>query len=143
MAEALAKPGTVTAVLSGKVGYDSATADFLIKVDKIRARHRVNWGETTGDGDATPVMDQGGLVYGTYYMRGWMVADAAIGIQYMGDSTKNPTSSALTINWSSSRASVSTVLVSDVDIVWDKTGPVIGVSMTLRVTSTTAANMDT
>lgn len=127
MAVSLSQPATVAATANpggSKIG-DSGTL-FFLHVWNIEADFWTSVAETTGDGDATPVMRGSGTVYGRIVLNGAMVDAQALGIAKLvatdnSDITGNTTAvKDVVLRWDSGREITINLLVERIRVGSDR-----------------------
>lgn len=134
----LAKPNTVgTAILQidSGVGIGVNAGDYRIKVAQHAGRVFSPSADVTGDGDAVPHFENNLMLYGVFELTGFMVADAAMGIANIIDSTKNPTGTIRFKFHSTTRFLRARVLVEGFSYQWVRAGQYVAVAMQLRATN--------
>lgn len=80
MAYDLAKPGTLTDLITGTLVGHAGSEKFLMRKASYIMDYRTNMMETTGDGSANVQHESGGLQYATALVSGWVLANTTIGI---------------------------------------------------------------
>lgn len=127
---------------AGGVSYDTAdaTKTFYMRLARIQEDFYVRLDETTGDGDANPTFDTGGLGYGRLVLTGWMVSGGAMNISRLINANRTGGADGtnrvfdLTYSMGSGREQNLTVIAHRIRINWDFKSARVPVSLYLQVT---------
>lgn len=130
-AVALAHPGTIASFVGGSQLGNTGTV-FAIHVMDSDFDFWSPLMETTGDGDATPIMENNQLLYGRGVIRGFMVAATALTLSNLTAST-NPVTD-FTLTFHSGRVATVTLIVERIRIRHRKNAQVVGVALLWRST---------
>jgi hypothetical protein len=131
----------ITAILTGatatKIG-TSATADFLIKVQKARFRFVVPDRETSGDGDAAPAHQLSYWRYDSFVFMGFVPAQsvAVFPLASFITTTKNPiTASNFKFTFGTSQVlTFPTVIINTCELAWVRNDGALDVVMSGKAT---------
>ncbi len=137
--------------LNGSVGAigdsSSGTVLFRMHMRDWEATLWTNAEPTEGAGDANPVVESDGEIYGRYVLRGAVVAALAIGIASLkannSGPTGNPQAVSITLALESGREHNVTVLVHNIWLHPVRNRALIPIVMQCWMTNTTASSIET
>lgn len=144
---AIVKPDTIGSSAnppSGSSLIKQSGGTFVIKMWGVDPHYSTRYEETTGDGDANPVFDHNGQLYGRLRVTGAVVEAVEIGIQQLKGSS-NPGTFIFLRSSDSNDGKETTVtgLVTDIRYSWRRGRVYMPITMDLIVTSTDPATIET
>jgi len=121
------------------IGAAASDTKLYLKVQTVQFNVGVKVQDTTGDGDVVAHYDHDNEIRGQVSMRGFMLADAHVGIENFTNSTDEPNPFAVSMKLgegTGTRAYKFKMMVSNIVVDWNRVAGLVGVAITGQITDT-------
>ena len=121
------------------LGGAASDTKLYLKVQTVQFNVGVKVQDTTGDGDAVAHYDHDNEIRGQVSMRGFMLADAHIGIENLTNDTDEPNPFTVSMKLGSGTGTRSykfKMMVRNIAVDWNRVAGLVGVAITGQITDT-------